>query len=390
MRLHRSLGALTVGALLLGTADSALAQDSTPGATGGLDIATRSQLAAITLDSSSLPDGYTFSGETFLSADQLAAGDVSADALTGAGFVGYYVSEYENAADGTSIRSYVSAWNSGGEVQAGFDLLEDEAKTLPGGTFTDGTTDIGNDPRESTTGTYTDPADEAVTIGTNDVTFTVDRFLVGVALETSDGSEANADTVNTLAADLKSRADSVVAGTAPAGTDLGLPAAGIDISGLGTNLQSGFLNATESELLLGLNGSALAGFSASWVESVGLGSGDALAPFVTIASTVFADDAAATAVVSQAADLTPGLEGLTAVDGVEVAGASSVTAFSFSSEAAEGSDADSFRIVYATGSKVTVVDVQSAPSAEVAQSAATELANAAPGSAPAAPAGLVG
>jgi hypothetical protein len=95
-------------------------------------------------------------------------------------------------------------------------------------------------------------------------------------------------------------------------------------------------------------------------------------------------------VVEQAADLTPGLEGLTPVDGVEVEGASGVTAFSFSSDAVEGSDVDSFRVVFASGSTVTVVDVQGAPSAEVAQSAATELANADPGTAPAAPEGLAG
>jgi hypothetical protein len=390
MRLHRSLGALTVSALLLGTAGSALAQDNTPEAAGGFDIATRSQLAAITLDASSLPDGYTFSGETFLTADQLAAGEVTGESLTSAGFVGYYVSEYENSSDGTTIRSYASAWNSGEDVQAGFDLLEDEAQTSPDGTFTDGTTEVGSDPREATTGTYPDPADETVTIGTNDVTFAVDRYLVGVALETSDGSEANAETVHTLAADLQSRADGVVAGTAPEGTNLELPASVIDISGLGTTLQSGFLNASEAEQLLGLNGSALGSFTASWVQSVGIGSSEAPAPFVTVASTSFADEAAATAVVEQAADLTPGLEGLTAADGVEVESASGVTAFSFSSDAVEGSDVDSFRVVFASGSTVTVVDVQGAPSAEVAQSAATELANADPGTAPAAPEGLAG
>lgn len=384
MQLHRSIGALTVGALMLGTAGGALAQDT--GAT--LDLATRGQLAAITLDSSSLPDGYTFSGETFLSADQLAAGDVTADELSSAGFIGYYVSEYENPADSTTIRSYVSAWTSAAEVQVGFDLLEDEARTTPTGTFTDATTDVGSDPKELTTGTYPDPADEATTIGTADATFAVDRYLVGVAIETSDGTEANVETVTTLAADLQTRAEGVVGGSGPAGTDLAVPAAGIDVSGFGTTLQSGFLNATEAEQQLGLTGSALSGFSTSWVQSVGIGTDGAMTPIVTVASTVFGDEAAATAVIEQASNLTPGLEGLTVAEGVTVEGSSAVAAYSFSSAAIESTDVDSFRIVFATGTTLTVIDVQGASSPEAAQEAATELANADPGTAPAVPASL--
>jgi hypothetical protein len=378
MRLHRTLGALTIGALLLGTAGTALAQDSTPDATpaGGLDAATRGQLAAITLDASSLPDGYTFSGETFLSADQLASGDLTADDISGAGFAGYYVSEYANTSDGTTIRSYASSWGAADAVQGGFDLLEDEAKTNPGASLTDGATEVGSDPREITTGTSNDPTDESVTLGVADVTFTVDKYLVGVSLQTSDGSEADTETVNSLAADLQKRAEGVVAGTAPEGTNLDLPGKVLDISGLGANLQEGFLSSGEAEQQLGLNGSALSGFSASWVEAVGLGEGDSLAPFVTVAVTEFGDDAAAQAVIDQAAELTPNLEGLEAVDGVEVEGATGVAALKFSSGAVQGSDVDSFRIVFATGSTLTVVDVQGAADAGAAQTAATELATA--------------
>ncbi|MEJ7839805.1 MAG: hypothetical protein WKF81_13415, partial [Thermomicrobiales bacterium] len=341
-----------------------------------------------TLDSSSLPDGYSFAGETFLSADQLAAGDVTADELATAGFVGYYISEYGNATDGTTIRSYVSAWTSAAEVQAGFDLLEDEARVSPEGTFTDGITDVGSDPRELTTGTYADAADEATTIGSADVTFAVDRFLVGVAIETGDGSEANVETATTLAADLQTRAEGVVGGTAPAATDLALPVSVIDISAFGMTLQSGYLNATEAEQQLGLTGSALSGFSTSWVQSVGLGADGAMTPIVTVASTVFADEAATTTVIEQAAELTPGLDGLTVVDGVSIEGASGVAAYSFSSAAVEGSDVDSFRIIFASGTTLTVIDVQGAPSPEAAQEAATELANADPATAPAVPASL--
>lgn len=387
MRLHRTLGALTLGALLAGTAAPALAQDGTPEAASG-DAAIRGNLAAITLDSASLPDGYAFVGETFLTADQLATDGLSADALNEAGFAGYYVSEYANGSDGTTIRTYASAWGSADAVQGGFDLLEDEAATSPDGTFEDASTEVGSDPRELTTGTFPDPADASATIGVADVTFAVDQYLVGVALETGDGSEANTETVNTLAADLQSRAEGVAGGTAPEGTDLALPGQAIDISGFGSVLQAGFLNSGEAESLLGLSGSALGGFNASWVQSVGLGSGDSLAPFVTVATTTFADDAAATAVVEQGAELTPNLAGLTAADGVEVEGASSVSAFSFSSAAVEGEDADSFRVIFANGSTVTVIDVQGAADAEAAQAAATELAGAEPGSAPEVPAGL--
>lgn len=377
MRLHRSLGALTIGALLLGTAGTAVAQNSTPETTGGLDTATRSSLAAITLDASSLPDGYTFNGETFLTADQLASGDVAAADISSAGIVGYYVSEYTNSGDGSVIRSYASAWGSASAVQGGFDLLEDETRTDPDAALTDGSTDVGSDPREITTGTLPDASDANVTYGIADVTFAVDQYLVGVSLQTSDGSEASTETVNTLAADLQSRTEGVVAGTAPAGTNLDLPGKVLDLHDLGTTIQEGFLNAAEAEQQLGLNGSALSGFSASWVDSVGLGDGsNALAPFVTIATTEFSDEAAAKAVVDQAADLTPNLEGIAPVDGVEVDGASGVAAFSFSSAAVTGSGIDSFRIVYANGNTLTVIDVQGAANLDAAQAAATELATA--------------
>jgi|GEM_PF-1818465 len=377
MRLHRSLGALTIGALLLGTAGTAVAQNSTPESTGGLDTATRGNLAAITLDASSLPDGYAFNGETFLTADQLASGDVAAADFNDAGLVGYYISEYTNSGDGSIIRSYASAWGDASGVQAGFDLLEDETRTNPDASLTDAATEVGSDPREITTGTIPDANDANVTYGIADVTFAVDQYLVGVSLQTSDGSEASTDTVNALAADLQSRAEGVVSGTAPAGTSLELPGKVLDLHDIGTTVQEGFLSAAEAEQQLGLNGSALGGFSASWVDSVGLGDGaSSLAPFVTIASTEFSDEAAAQSVVDQAADLTPNLEGLAPVDGVEVEGASAVAAFSFSSSAVTGSGVDSFRIVFASGNTLTVIDVQGAPNLDAAQGAATELATA--------------
>ncbi len=369
-RFHRTLGALVLGALLVNGGVSAWAQDA------ATDVTLRAQMAAMTLDDSALPDGYAFEGETFLTADQVASGDLEASALTDAGFVSQYLSVYLNDAEETRIRTYASAWTDAAAAEAGFGVIEDEARTNPDAELTDGEAAVGEEPRETTTGTYPDPADDTVSISTVDTTFRVDRFLVGVSVETTNGEPSDAELAGALAAEVEGRATGAISQQNPDGTDLALVPQILPLQGLGSELQAGFLSPAEVEALYGLQGSALASFSASWAQAIGLGEGDALQPFVAVAMTTFDADTDAQTVVEQATELSPQIEGIEAVDGVTIEGAEQVVAYRFPSPAVGATENDSFRVIFTAGANVGVVDVQGAPSAEVAEQVATDLANA--------------
>ncbi len=370
-RLRHTIGAILVSTTLVVAGQGAMAQES-----GSPDIALRAQMASITLDSATLPGGYVFTGESFLAADAVASADLPAEELTGAGFVSQYVSAYRNPDNGFVIRSYVSAWTDASAAEAGFGIIEDEARTLPEGTFEDTGAPVGEAPGETTTGTFPDPQDGSVTVSSTDVTFRVDRFLVGTSLETRDGSTPDAETINVLAGTLEGRVTSAIASESPEGTDLQLIPQALPLSGLGLELQAGFLNTGDVEQMYGLQGSVLGGFTASWSEVIGLGDEDALQPFVSIGLTSFGSAEDANAIVDQIGDLAPNASTSEPVDGLEIDGAGSVAAFSFASAATGATEPDSFRVVAVAETMLVVVDVQGAPAVEVAQTTATQLATA--------------
>lgn len=367
-----------IGAILLGSTTAA-AQPTTNLASlqaSGPDVALRAQMASITLDESALPDGYIFDGETFLRADQSVSGSIDATALTDAGFVSQYVSVYTDDAATGRIRTYVTAWTDAAAAEAGFAVIEDETRSQPDAELTDADASVGETPREVTTGTHPDLADPATTISTVDVTFRIDRFLVGVAVETTTGTAPDPATADALAAELEGRATAAIGNQNPERTDLTLVPKVLPLSGLGTELQAGFLSPAEVEELYGLQGSALAGFSSSWSEAIGLGSGDNLAPYIAVGATTFASDADAGAVIDQAGELTPAISGVELVDGPVVAGASKAVAFRFPSPATGAAALDSYRVIFSVGATVGVVDVQGASSPEIAEQSALALAGA--------------
>jgi len=370
-RLGRILGLALTATIAIGGGAGVLAQDATTP-----DVATRAQMAAMTLDSTALPGGYIFTGESFVGADQAATGYVTADALTDAGFQSQYLSVYTNPDTGYRITSYVSAWTDADAAKAGFEVIEDESKTIPGGTLEDGDAGVGETPGETTTGTYPDAAGGDATIAVADVTFRIDRFLVGTSLETRDGTTPDAATIQALAGSLEGRATSVIGNDSPDGTDLALAPQVLPLFGLGQELQSGFLASGEVEQMYGLQGSALGTLTASWNEAIALGEGDAPQPYVAVGVTTFGSEDAAAAIVDQLADLGPDVPGAEAIEGVEIEGADAVAASSFPSQATGAGEADSVRVVTVSGSTLVVIDVQGAPSVEVAQAAAETFAGA--------------
>ncbi|HYH11903.1 MAG TPA: hypothetical protein VD789_06070, partial [Thermomicrobiales bacterium] len=202
-----------------------------------LDTTARAQMAAITLTIAELPNGYQLQSESFVSADQTPFEGIDTDTLIDSGFLGMYVSTYQVPGETGSISSYVSLWPDAGSAQAGFELIEDETITDAGAAMQDGPLEAGDGAAELTSGVV---ETDGNTLQVTDATFTVDRFIVGVAVESLPDNAPDDEAMGTLVSSLESRATSVVGGEAPEGTDLSLPGATLDLRSLGTEIQAGF------------------------------------------------------------------------------------------------------------------------------------------------------
>jgi hypothetical protein len=374
-RLRRTLAGLAMGTAVAALGMPALATPSLSMASSlqaTPDVSLRAELAASTLAANDLPNGFTFVGETFLTADQVAGDTLDATALDEAGFQTQYISVYENPDEKLRVRSYVSAWTDDAAAEAGFAIVEDEATVSPDAALTDAAASVGDEPRETTTGTYSDA--NGGTISTIDTTFRRGNLVAGVAVEKLDGSEVDATIAGQLAASLDKRVQAVQKGDSPAYADLALPVKVVSLASLGQDIQVGFLGPIEVERIYGLQGSVLDGVKASWVESILLGSSDAPGARVTIGVTTLEKDTDATAIVEHVEELAVSMTNQEDVDGASVEGAETVRAFRFTSPGAEDNALDSYRIIYAVGPTVTVIDVQAAPSDAVAADTANALA----------------
>ena len=227
MRLNRSLVVSFVAVTVIGVQGSALATQ-TPAPEGGA-----LNLFAMTLDSETLPDGYVFEAETILDAGVLADASEAIDpeALADAGFGGLYASTYVNDGESTRIRSYVSAWGSAEAATAGFELLEgDDEAFVTDGELSDGETEIGEEPRELTTGTY---VEEETTVTIADTTFRQGAVVAGVALETVDETEPDAELAQELAQAMQERVAGVLEGEVAETIDAALPGRVLDMESQG-------------------------------------------------------------------------------------------------------------------------------------------------------------
>ncbi|HEV2073459.1 MAG TPA: hypothetical protein VGR29_07425 [Thermomicrobiales bacterium] len=370
-RITKSVLVLVLSATMLGSGLTALAQP-TPGPSIPVDVETRAQLAAMVPGAEDLPVGYQFVGETFLAADEVASGTLDAGALTSAGFITQYVSVYENPESRSRIRAYVSAWNDASAAEAGFALVEDEAMVAPNAALQDSEAGVGEDPRETTIGTYT--LEDGTSVGSVDVTFRRDNLLAGVAVETADGSAADAEMATELATRLDERIETVKNGESPAHTNLELPSQVISLTNQGQVLQAGFLGPAEVENIYGVQGSVLSGIDVSWVESVMVGDPATNASIIAVGTTTFGTPEDAAAAVEQSAELFTPLANQQAVEDVSLEGADAVQAYRYSSENAEGDALDSYRLVFSTGTSLSVIDVQGAGSDIAAAETATQLA----------------
>jgi hypothetical protein len=335
-------------------------------------------LAAMTLDSSVLPNGYDFQRESTLTAEQVVAGakGIDAKALTSAGFQTMYASVYQSEDGKRRIRSYVSAWTSEDAATKGFALLEDETKTMPGGTFKDAAGTTGQEPREITTGTYTDAGANKAKVTTIDTSFREKDVLAGVAVETLDGSTPDSKVAASMAKTLQQRVATVQSGKSPSSVDLALGERALALTADGQPVQIGFLTSTEAETLYGLSGSSLHSFKSSYVSAISLGSTQKPLPLVSASVTSFTSSRDAQTVVAQANELFPTLDQSSERDGLKVSGADKVVAFAYANELTHPDKQDSYRIVLSAGANLVVIDVVGAPDADTAANTGETLAKA--------------
>lgn len=314
------------------------------------------QAAAMTLTSEDLPTGFTLTGESFLELP---------DASIVPGVTAHYVSVYTNMDSGQQIRSYVFLFESEEQATAGIEVLEGNEP----GTLSDETVEMGSGNAEISTGTY--ESVDGRTIGTADVTFTRGNAVAGVAVDNPDGTEPDGQLATDLA-DLKdARIQDVQSGESA--TDLTLPEQILPFVEGGVLVQAGFLSPNESEAIYGTQGSALTGLGSSWVQTVAYGE-EGAAPRVTIGVTTFGSAEEATEVVEQSSNIFQPLADQEAIEDAEVDGAETVAAYRYTSRDGNIADQESYRIIFAQGDQVTVVDVQGAPDTETAEAAANTIA----------------
>ena len=317
----------------------------------------QAQAAASTLTSEDLPTGFQLSGETFLPVP---------DSSIVAGVTAHYVSVYTNMDSGQQIRSYVYLFETEEQAAAGIEVLEgNEPETL-----SDEALEMGTANAELTTGTY--ESTDGRTIGTADVTFVRGNTVAGVAVDNPDGSEPDSGLATDLADLLDARIQQVQGGDVS--VDLAQPGAVVPIAEGGTLIQAGYLNATEGEAIYGTQGSALTGLQSSWVQTVAYGE-EGAAPRVTIAVTSFASAEEAAQVVEQADGIFQPLADQEMIEGVEVDGADTVVAYSYTSRDGRIAEQESYRIIFAQGEVLTVVDVQGAEDTATAEAAANTIAS---------------
>lgn len=367
-RFRQLTGTLLAAGLLMTSTVTGFAQDAPAG-----EVSMRAQMASIALERASLPSGYIFSGETFLTAEQVVSGTLTADELTDAGFISQYLSIYIDPDSGDLISSYVSSWTDADAATAGFALLEDESLTHPDGVFEDSDAGVGEAPGETTSGTWTDPAD--ATVATIDTTFRMDSFLVGTSQQTRDGTAPDPAVVSGLAGAIEARATAAVSGQNPEGVDLALVPQALPLFVVSPSLQTGFLGPQDVEQMYGLQGSTLGGLTASWVDAIGTGEGSS-APYLSVGLTQFATAEDAQAVIDQFVDLSPNVTGAEQVDGFELEGATASVAFMYPSPTTGSTTLDSFRIAAIVESTLLVIDVQAVSTVQLAESTATDLAGA--------------
>jgi hypothetical protein len=359
-----------------GTANATPGEAGTPaGAATPLATSGNIPLAAMTLDNTTIPKDFELAAENYTTLDELIAnlaGQVKSEDLQATGLIDMYTSYYINK-DRNTVRTYIIAYKTIYVVQKGFDILENEALLVPNGAMTDKPVPagLGDMPSEITSG-YTENGDGTQT-HTYDISFRIDRYEVGAAMETFDGSQPDTAVVDQMARDVSKRVTAVLAGKDVSGVDLSLPDKLLDLKGRVTI--EGFETGTEAFIIQNER-DVPAGYVAGYFRGVSYSrSVTTPLPFVTLGITTFetADDVATA--LENPDSVMPTYSDLKQITRFRVRGADDAIAFSYTSPNGAGQP-DSVRVFAQVDDKLFVVDVQGMSSINDATTAAVDLAEA--------------
>lgn len=339
-------------------------------------------LAAMTLDSSAIPEEFILIGEAYAPLEGLAdsfIGLINHEELLATGIAGFYQSTYINAASGDTLRTYVVAYDTVEGVQGGFDLLEDEEMLVPNGALSDlpALAGVGEAPAEITTG-FIENGDGTRT-GSYDVTFRIDRIQAGAAMETRDGSDPDSEIVDAMARALADRVAEVLAGNEVSGVVYGLPDALIRFEILPA--YEGYQSADET-ILSDAPGELRDGYLSGYYRAASFSTSPiSVVPYITIGVNQFATGADVAEAIAAPEAMMPAFDDLgelteVTVDGADplaIEGADAVIALSFSSPQGEA-DKDSVRLFIQADDRLISIDVQGMASTTEALDVAVRLA----------------
>jgi hypothetical protein len=367
-----TLGLISI--LLGGSLSSVTAQDATPGA-----VDDHIDLAAMALDSGEMPADFRLAAENYVSgqayAESVSANAQAANRLLDTGLIVYYESRYENAAGDQVIRSYIEQYDSPDGATAGFKILEDESSfESNSATFADEPLEgIGEAPGEITTYNVKAQNGNAATDGV-DVTFREGNFIVGVSIDSMNGSApADSDAI-TLARALQDRVQNVLAGKEIQGIDSDLPGRMVQFDY--PPLLEGYVTAADVVGPLATD-EVFKNFKSGYSRTTAFGA-SAQQPFPVAAVSIleFSTEDGPLAVLSAGTKYQTPYQKLAEVELDPIEGADAVAGFHFSSPAGDGKSVDSFRLLSVVGDDLVSIEVQAAASEEVAKRLAIEFTKA--------------
>ena len=358
----------------------AIAQEAPPLAsptpvTGHLD------LAAMALDQADLPPGYhqlQYDDEGYTPGNRMAAiqfaGAIPDETIAGTGIAWFYSSSFDAEDHSGFIYVYLEEYPSEEAVSAGFALFEDEPRMAPEIQTQDLPGPVaGQDPKETTVGTYTDPDDPTLSSHFVDASFRVGRVRAGVTVETyGEAPPPDPALVEELAATLAGRVEAVLAGQALPGIDLALPTRMLPLFETwpwpGNSLE-GHKSADEFLGSSGLPSQFAADYQAGYARFASVGSvPEVMAhtpPYITVEVAEFASPEAALGMLDVAEELPPRHEGgqhsRTIAPSPSIGGVDQVRAFHTSRVGVEEPPLpplSGYELLFALGNQLVVVNVE--------------------------------
>jgi hypothetical protein len=343
----------------------------------------RLDLAAMVLDSTDMPEGFTIFYELYVPGDRISSdltgGLISPEEIASSGIEWYYESVYLSSDGSTRVRSYVEQYADAAGATRGFELLEDEIRLAPeGSVFTDGPgAGVGEEPAEISEGSL-QPSGTTPVVNSIDSTFRTGNLLAGVSVDTLPDVPADKQLAIDLSGVLFDRIQTVLANQSLPLVDYALPGQLVALSPGFQGHDEGYLSATE---IFGPDAAAPVGssFVSGYFTNQSLISTDEVPlpiPLVSITVGKFQDENSALQVLGDSAVLQPPFDSVEPLDIGSIPGASVVQAFTYANPMLSASSQDSVRIVMVVGGNLVILDVQANKTLDGAQEAAIQIATA--------------